>query len=458
MRRILFLALSLLAALTIKAVGSSGIYQYSVQLRGYISTETGKEPTAYLWVPDGCSKVRAVMFAQQNMTEETLYKMPSFRKRMADMGVALLWVAPAFTNTWDPQSGCQKIFDEMLTAIAYQSGHTEIGKAPIIPFGHSAQATMPWNFAAWNNDRTLCIISFHGDAPRTNLCGYGTANVEWGRTRNIDGIPGLMVEGEFEWWEARVTPALAFRMMYPESCISFLCDAGRSHFDCSEETAAYIAKFIEKSFANRLAADGSLKKVNPRDGWLACRYNADIPANDGDGNGAGIFTIAERPAPAPYDKYAGDRHDAFWYFDGEMAGLTEARYATTRGKKMQYVGFEYDGNLVSNDPKRHGGMVIDFVPKDGDLTLHIKAVYTDSTYTSPCKKHSHKKPRVEVISGPVTKVNDSTFRITTYEAGMDNPRRSFTMWLVAVGEGDDEYKTAVQPIEVRLPKDIVEYM
>ena len=51
---------------------------------------------------------------------------------------------------------------------------------------------MPWNFAAWNNQRTLCVISFHGDAPRTNLCGYGTANVEWGRTRNIDGIPGLI--------------------------------------------------------------------------------------------------------------------------------------------------------------------------------------------------------------------------------------------------------------------------
>lgn len=30
-----------------------------------------------------------------------------------------------------------------------------------------------------------------------------------------------MVEGEYEWWEARVNPALAFRMMYPESCISF---------------------------------------------------------------------------------------------------------------------------------------------------------------------------------------------------------------------------------------------
>lgn len=106
-RKILLTAMLLLTViLAAKAVGKSGIYQYSVQLRGYISPETGKEPTAYLWVPDGCHRVKAVMFAQQNMTEETIYKMASFRKRMSELGVALLWVAPAFTNTWDPQSGC----------------------------------------------------------------------------------------------------------------------------------------------------------------------------------------------------------------------------------------------------------------------------------------------------------------------------------------------------------------
>ena len=45
-----------------------------------------------------------------------------------------------------------------------------------------------------NPERTLAVISLHGDAPRTNLCGYGRENLEWGRTRNIDGIPGLMIE------------------------------------------------------------------------------------------------------------------------------------------------------------------------------------------------------------------------------------------------------------------------
>lgn len=179
-------------------VGGSGMFQWSVELRRYISNETGKAPVAYLWVPEGCKQVKAVMLSQQNMTEEAIYKNPRFQAKMKKLGVAMVWVAPAFNNNWDPNSGAQNIFEELMANLADNSDHLEIAKAPIIPLGHSAQATFPWNFAAWNPDRTLCIISFHGDAPRTNLCGYGAANVEWGRNRNIDGIPGLMVEGEYE--------------------------------------------------------------------------------------------------------------------------------------------------------------------------------------------------------------------------------------------------------------------
>lgn len=442
-------SLLLLIAVNAFGVGQSGFYQYSVDLTDYISKETGKAPTAYLWVPDGCLTVKAVMFAQQNMTEEMLFRNEDFRHQLQQMSVALLWVAPAFTYSWDPLSGCQKVFDEMLTAIAYQSGHTEIAKAPLIPFGHSAQATMPWNFAAWNPQRTLCIVSFHGDAPRTNLCGYGTSNVEWGRTRNIDGIPGLMIEGEYEWWEARVRPALAFRMMYPESCISFLCDAGSGHFEIMPETIDYIVRFIRKAMEQRLKADGSLQPVNPRHGWLACRYNPDLQPTDGDGASDDIFAISERPAAAPWAQYKGDRHDAFWYFDREMAELTEQRYAETRGKRSQTVGFVYEGKPLEVDPARHGGLVIDLSDKVADdLTFHLEARHTS-------ERHAKGKPRIEVISGPARKVGEGEFRIVPYECGMDNPRRSFTIWLIAIAPGDKTYKRAVQPIEVKVPQSVV---
>ena len=306
----------------------------------------------------------------------------------------------------------------MMTAIAYQSNHLEIAKCPGIPFGHSAQATFPWNFAAWNPERTLCILSFHGDAPRTNLCGYGTANIEWGRTRNIDGIPGLMIEGEYEWWEARVRPALAFRMMYPNSCISFLCDAGSGHFECMPETAEYIAKFIDKAMQYRLQTDGTLKKLNPQEGWFACRYNPDLQPNDGNGAKDDVFVIDKRPKPAPYADYQGDHHDAFWYFDQEMAELTEARYAETRGKQMRPL--EKLTYTISSDGKK--------------VAVRVAA-----------------DVHVEVISGPLRKVNNHTFEVYPYEAGLDNPKRSYTAWLIAIRDGDIQYKRAVQPIEVKLP-------
>ena len=422
------------------AVGANGQYRWSVQLRGYVSAETGKEPTAHLWLPTGIDTVRAVVMAQQNMTEEALFKMPAFKERMARLGIGLLWIAPAFTNTWDPLSGCQQVFEELMTDIAYQSGHPELATAPVIPFGHSAQATFPWNFAAWNKARTLCIISFHGDAPRTNLCGFGASNVEWGRTRNIDGVPGLMVEGEYEWWEARVYPALAFRMMYPESCVSFLCDTGRGHFDCSEETALYIADFIDKSMQHRYRGVGQpLASVNVRQGWLAERWH---PGQQ------------ERPAAAPYDSYRGDRHDAFWYFDQEMAQRTEQRYARDARLGMQYVGVEYGGEQVSYDEKTQGGMMLHIDPtrlkqQNGYPVFSIRAVAVDAQHRkiTPGKAW---RGTVETICGPVEKIGEDLFRIVPYEGGLDNPRRSFTIWLCAVAQADDASKTAVQPIQIRL--------
>ena len=435
-------------------VGGSGMFQWSVELRRYISNETGKAPVAYLWVPEGCKQVKAVMLSQQNMTEEAIYKNPRFQAKMKKLGVAMVWVAPAFNNNWDPNSGAQNIFEELMANLADNSGHLEIAKAPMIPLGHSAQATFPWNFAAWNPDRTLCIISFHGDAPRTNLCGYGAANVEWGRNRNIDGIPGLMVEGEYEWWEARVNPALAFRIMYPESCISFLCDTGRGHFDCGDRTADYIAKFIQKSLEQRLNADGSLRKLNPKGGYLAERFHSDMIGTDGADKGkAPENANTSRPQPAPYALYKGDKHDAFWYFDKEMAELTEARYKETAGKKVQYVGFEYQGKLIPYNDRLQGGMKLDLRNLEG-ITFQLKAVYTDSSHCATTQEHGKKKPHIEVINGPVKKVNDTTFKFYPYEAGWDNARRSFTCWLVAVADADGEYKGAVQPICIEIPKDV----
>ena len=44
---------------------------------------------------------------------------------------------------------------------------------------------------------------------------------------------------------------------------------------------------------------------------------------------------------------------------------------------------------------------------------------------------------------------------SSIQSGWDNARRSFTCWLVAVADADGEYKGAVQPIRIDIPKDVV---
>ena len=420
----------------------AGEWQWSVTLDGFVSNETNRNPTAFLWIPADCMQIKAIIVGQHNMSEETLFDNPLFREKMQKLGIGFVWITPGIDQQWDVSKGTQQIFEKMMVSLADVSGYSELKNVPIVPIGHSAMATYPWNFAAWNPERTLAIISLHGDAPRTNLTGYGRENLEWGRTRNIDGIPGLMIEGEYEWWEARVNPALAFRMMYPESCISFLCDAGRGHFDVADETTAYIALFLEKAINQRLTdevtKDGKVKlnPVNPAKGWLAERWHPDQK---------------KRVKAAPYSQYKGDPHDAFWYFDREIAEATEARYTQSRGKQQQYLGFEQNGNLLTYDKKQHVRVQPRFNPEADGITFHLKAVCTDSLRTQLSDEHADATPIISRICGPVKKVNDTTFMVSFYRMGMNNPRRTSDICLLASQAGDRKYKSAVQEVSIRIP-------
>lgn len=363
-----------------------------------------------LRMPHNTDSVSALLYCHQNMTEEVLFRSKNFKERMDSLGVAMVFVQSGSQN-WDLNSGCQQRFDSIIDILAKKTGHQELMKVPIIPFGHSAQATFPWNFAAWNPDRTLCIISYHGDAPRTNLTGYGRANIEWGRTRNIDSIPGLMIEGEYEWWDARVRPALAFRMMYPESRISFLCDAGKGHFDLCEDTQLYMAKFIEKALAD----------PRPQGGVYYSKWNEDGTESDN-----------------PYEQ--------FWYQDQEMADWTRKRYAESNGKRMQYVGAKVNGKIVPYDSTKHVKMSVAI----DDDKFTIEPLFVDESRNNLSQDHASVKPRVVLISGPAFQTDEYTFIADKDYFGKD-PHRQWTGVTVCIeADGDDNYKSAVQELNLHL--------
>ncbi|MDE7407934.1 MAG: hypothetical protein K2M76_05885 [Muribaculaceae bacterium] len=374
----------------------------------YVAGAPGQR--ACLRLPRGSGEVKALLYCHQNMTEEVLFRSRRFCSLMDSLGVAMAFIQSGSQN-WDVTKGCQERFDSIIADFARATGHPEITVAPVIPFGHSAQATFPWNFAAWNPDRTLCIISYHGDAPRTNLCGYGRENIEWGRTRNIDRIPGLMIEGEYEWWEARVRPALAFRIMYPDSRISFLCDAGKGHFDLCEETQDYIALFIAKSLAN----------PRPEGGTMYSRWME---------NGT----------------ESTDPHDMFWYHDREMVNLTRARYESTRGKKMQYVSAKVNGKEVPYMADRHIKLTTSVTGQE----FRVEPIFVDETHNAASAEHAAVHPRVTIISGPVIQTEEYTFQVDPDYFGAD-PRRLWSgITLCIEADGDDSYKPAVQELNIRI--------
>lgn len=371
---------------------------------------------AYLRLPKGHERVKALLYCHQNMTEEVLFRSEAFCRQMDSLGVAMAFVQRGSQN-WDvtvkDEQGmtCQDRFLSILSEFAEGTGHSELRSVPVIPFGHSAQATFPWNFAAWNPERTLCILSYHGDAPRTNLCGYGRANVEWGRTRNIDSIPALMVMGEYEWWEARLLPALAFQMMYPESRISFLCDAGKGHFDLCEQTQDYMARFIANA----------LRDPRPKGGVYLSRW-----------------------FPDGYE--SNDPHLQFWYQDSAMLRLTQARYRESYGKQMQYVSARMDGQLLHYDSNRH--VKINATTAECEFTL--EPVFVDSTRNALSDKHAVVRPRVVLISGPAIQTAEYSFRFDPDYFGKD-PKRLWTGITVCVeADGDEHYKSAVQEINIQV--------
>jgi hypothetical protein len=453
---------------------------------------------AFLWIPPKCRQVRAVVVGQNNMIEEGILQHDYFRKQMAKLGIAEIYIAPPFetfqNSTNNDTANAQ--FDAMLKSLAGQSGYGELEFAPILPIGHSAMASYPWNFAAWNPARTLAILSVHGDAPQTTLVGNGRPNVDWGN-RNIDGVPGLMVMGEYEWWEDRLAPATKFRAAHPAAPVALLADAGHGHFDYSDELVHFLALFIRKAAELRLPANlpgairrgygtgryggvmargeppgkpVGLKPVDPKNGWLTDRWRKDEKP---------------RAQAAPFARYTGDAKEAFWCFDREMARATE-NFNPQRGKLPQLVAFVQDDKIIEQR-NTHSQINLKFEPAVDGVTFKLATAFLDDVpggSPNPAKwtgltngaPLGHARPVqyggdiargdtagllhgaggggpivLSRISGPVEQLDKQTFAVRFNRASISSDRRAGDIWLLASHPGDAKYKSAVQQALLVIP-------
>lgn len=462
MKRPGFLLLLAFAAAKIFAGGADAVWQWSAEIES-ISAGTNAHPRAFLWIPENCRRVRAVVFAQNNMIEEGILQHPFFRERMTELGVAEIFVAPFF-DYWQAATNndaANEKFFALLKTLATESGFTELEFAPVIPMGHSASASMPWNFAAWNPARTLAILSVKGDAPQTTLTGNGRPNAEWG-WRNIDGIPGLMVMGEYEWLEDRLTPAFKFVAAHPATPIAQLPLPGRGHFDFDDpKLLDYLARFIGKAMTARLPVNPppdvsvKLKPVDPRDGWLVDRWRRDDEP---------------RAKTEPFAKFSGDKNEAFWVFDRETARLTEEFNAAGHRKQPQRLGFVQDGK-ISPQTATHNQISLQFQPDSDGVTFHITAKFYETVDGgSPNTTRWTGLPagspighatgggaiRVSRIAGPVEQLGADTFAVRFNRSAMPSDRRAGDIWLLAEHPGDAKFKSAVQQALLKIPVRLTE--
>ena len=430
-------------------------WQWSVTVNPVTSKETNKPPRAFLWIPPTCKQVRGVVVGQHNMEEEGILEHAAFRQAMGEIGFAEVWVSPCLDRTFDFTHGAGENFEAMMKALAAESGYRELANAPVVPIGHSACASFPWNFAAWNPGRTLAAISVSGQWPLFSDREKDTEQPALGN-RTFDGVPGLVTMGEYEWAENRFADGAKLRSRHPQWPLTALGEPGAGHFDFSDRKVAYIAAYIRTAAKYRLPAvsplDGPVEMtpIDPtKQGWLFERVH-----------------MAKGPSTpaAPVGQYKGKPEDAFWIFDGELAKETEALGAGEKGKKVQLLGYRQKDGITPQTNGLHAQVRLKFEPIDDGLTFKLRGDFLDTVPEGRPEKwvgqpkdsvvaHGADPEHIRIsrICGPVQQLAPDTFAIRFYRMGMDNPRRSNDIWLLAEHPGDATYRRIIQQSQMGIP-------
>ncbi|QEM08414.1 hypothetical protein DIU31_028060 [Mucilaginibacter rubeus] len=429
----------------------AAVWQWSVPVK---PIGVNKDPSrAFLWIGSGCKQVKAVIFAQNNMEEQSILEYPEFRMEMDKLGIAEIWVSPAFNLKFLFNEGAGDQFNALVNDLADISGYSELKTVPVIPMGHSAAASAPYYFGAWNPARTLACISVSGQWPYVRNV---FAPDIWSRDQNINYIPCLETMGEYEAANTWSNEGLKERQEHPLLPLSMLSNPAQGHFAATQQKIAYLAFYIKKAMQYRLPKQTPAGKapvltdIDPtKTGWLVdkWRYN-ELPT----------------ASPAPVGRYKGDAANAFWYFDEETAKVTIAYQAKHRNQKPQLIGYVQNGKMVEQR-NTHQQVNLKFAPEADGITFKLHAAFYDTVAGGsprlpvwadmPIGSHiGHTAGIVPIsidrITGPVTKLNDSTFRLSPQAGYWENPH-SYELWFAATHPGDADYKPAVQQALMPVP-------
>lgn len=451
----MFRPIALLALLALANFAASfataAEWQWSVPVQAD-PARPNEKPRAFLWIPTDCRQVRGVVFGVHNMEEEAVLEHPAFRRALTELGFAAVWVAPWFDANFRFDQGAGERFDALLRDLAATSGYAELATAPLAPIGHSAAASLPWYLAAWKPERVIAGLSFSGQWPYVPD-EKGAPHVAG---RDLDSVPGLVTLGEYEWADQRMADGIKTRAAHPALPLSGLGIPADGHFLATDEKIEFLALYLKKAAAARLPnnapASGPVA-LNPIDvtktGWLAERYRAEKNPS--------------APA-APVVDFQGDRAQAFWWFDGELARAAEALQARHRGRPA-LLGYVQDGAVVPQRNGTHQQVSLAFKPEADGVTFHLTGAFLDTVPEGRPEKWAGQKagepiapppaggPPIEIvrITGPVRHVAGDTWELALNRSSFLGDRRGNEAWLAAVWPGDGVFKRMIQQSRLGVP-------
>jgi hypothetical protein len=403
------------------------VFQYKVAVK----IDADKTVTAELWVPPQADRIRGAVVGGMREAGSD----PSIRRACRQEKIAIAIVP------------LDKTLPAVMAELGRASGHPELAVAPWFGWGHSAGTVTASYFVAENPARCFGAILLKG-----GLCPPP------GRTdAPFVGVPILQVKGQFEefgpgpsgvlrdfedtstGWQTARDEMVKLRQADERHLVSLAIVPGETHMVWTPADGAYAAQFLAKA-AQRRIPDWPVDAKEP----VQC------VAIDPRSGGLSSSRLGEdnQPAPASWADYTGDRKQALWHFDAELAKANDAVHAALLKRKPQFLSFadaQGRGLPLAHDMRLR-------LPKPqfvGPDVVKLSAAFLDA----PPKKYppatgpvGHADgPILFRVYGPLEQVGPDTFRVAGAGAKL-------AAGILAYHPGDGVYRYAEQLGRLDLPR------
>ena len=420
------------------------VYQFAVPAKDV----TGKDITAFLWVPPEADRLRGVLVGGLTLMEPAFAGDPLIRQACAAEKLAMVYFSPALDALFDyKEKGSGDLLQKALDDLAAVSGYRELAVAPLFPFGHSVGSMFATRVVCWNPSRCFGALPFKGGLPMP-------ANDP---TAGVAGVPILAIKGQFEEfgpgpsgnlrdfedretaWKGMSNLLLRLREKDQRHLLAYLVEPGASHFAWSDRVAPYAALFIREAARQRIP-DWPVDARQP----VPCR---EIDPAVGALTGA---NLGRESTAALAKDFRGDPKQAFWHPSLELAQLADRLHADLFSKKPQFVTFADPKSgkpiLVGHDLRLKLGM--DWVGPD---TFKVAGAFLAQAPDKYPKVegpvgHADGPVRFRAFCGTVEQTAPDTFRVRL------DGRTRVRADLLAFHPGDATYRYAEQQGRVNLPE------